>query len=651
MGRKKVVIEGPRKLLQTDREVLDLANRLDNYPRMGLDTEFSGPLLVGLKGDKSMVNPFRASLTGISLGFDDATSYYAPIGHRKHNISLFALSKLGEAITQFKGLCLIHNAKAEMKSITQGPIPLALPHKIACTQVACWLADYWAPLKKGKELKKSYALKELTPHKFGVEMPTFDETTGGLDFSQLDPKSQQALDYACFDAEVPLVLWDQVWPTIQAWDLQEVFWGLEMPFVGVLRHMEDSGMDLDAERLTEVMEGFNQAQMAVQIKWDSEFSDVGMNSSKQLQWFFQNGHWPVKGIPKGKSGDYTTEAEYMERILEACEPGSVGHRAATMLAEWKGYATLKSKYGHTMLAQAHQHPDLRLHAGMLHTGTETGRLAVSNPPLQQIPKRSLSGKRIREAFVCPKGWKLVSADYSQVELRILAHIIGHGSLMDGFNQDRDLHQELADDFSRLRGTPFPRNAAKNVQYQIANGGGPAKLARMAGLPESEGKTFLAQFQAARPEIFSALESLHEDCAIHGYARSILKRRRYLPLTEARAYADDLRAQGHTWQSSPEFRKAWMDVGGLERKAQNTPMQASGADLMKLAMVDFHREMDQSRCHMLLQIHDDLVTRMREDYVEEGSALLRDCMERQRARVGLRVPLVAIPSSGDRLSDL
>lgn len=646
-----------RTLLQTDRQVIDLCNSLANYPRLGLDTESSGPLLVGLTGKRSMVNMQRATLTGLSIGFDDLTSFYAPIGHRKHNISVAAAAKLGQALGEYRGLCLIHNLKHELLATTQGPCPMPLPKRLACTQVASWLADIYAPVRNNQEWSKSYSIKELAPVHCGVKMKTFDETTSGLDFSQLDPKD--GLDYACEDAELPLPLWDLCEPRLNEWGLTDLFWSLEMPFVHVLRHMEDSGMGIDDDRVHQTMLQFKEEQAELRETWDWMFPGVGINSSEKLQWFFQNGLWPTKGLPKGKKGNYSTQAEYIKRILSELPEDSQGWVAGNLLLKWKGYTKLINQWGDKLISQAHQFPDLRLHPGALQTGTATGRLAVMDPPLQQIPKRTPEGKRIREAFVAAPGRKLVSADYSQVELRVMAHIIGHGNLFDGFSQDLDLHQLLADDLTKLRGSPIARAAAKNINFQIINGGGGKKLARMAELPESEGQTFMAQFQEARPETFAALRQLHDDCAEAGYARTILKRRRTflgptgapITLQEARDQYNDLRASGHTWKGSESLREAWMLVGSLERQAQNTPMQGSAADMMKMAMVDFFQKMDKKRCRIVMQIHDDLLTEQDDDYAEEGAKLLQECMESVRGRVGLRVPLVAVPTTGQRMSEL
>lgn len=657
-----------RTLLQTSRQVVDLCNRLGNYPRIGLDTEFSGPLLVAFEAEKqegkkrkgkgpkkpkrTMVNPYRATLTGISVGLSPEESFYAPIGHRIRNISVADFALLTRAISEYQGVCVIHNGKAERRSIGKGPVPATLPLRIADTLVACWLAGY-----KSLAPKNPYALKQLGK-RVGRTMTDFETVTKGLDFSQMDPADPAALEYACEDAEAPLLLWDEVLPIIQSWGLESLFWDVEMPFMHLTAEMEDAGMAVDKDRMEQVDRSF--LHEVIQCDEDYKFlmADMGpanwktpsLNSPKQLQWFFDEGHWPKELAPVKKTG-FGVDTDTIDAIVEATEPGSLGHEAA-LLKQKRGLVNgLRSKYTRKLVLMAHQHPDLRLHPTIHQTGTDTTRLSVSDPPMQQLPKRDPVKKRVREGIVARDGHHLLSADYSQIELRVLAHWVGTGKLFEAYRDGADAHAELARELADLLGWEVSRDDGKTANFSTVYSVGPKKFGRKLGMSTEEAKQFLARFKDLRPEVFAFFDRLRDDCANRGYTLTMGGHRRYLPLREARERLEDLKSQGHRWANSPAFREALLDVGSEERKAGNTPIQGSAAHLMKLAMLKFRSQVDVSRCPVVMQIHDDLIVEPEDGYLEEAKEILQHSMESIGRDLELRVPLVAEPAWAKRMSDL
>lgn len=645
-----------RTTLNDRRAVIDLANRLHNYPKIGLDTESSGPDLIHKKGKNTSLNLYRSSLTGLSLALpgDWPESFYVPIGHKKHdsNVPLPALHALFESLSDYKGVIAAHNSKHELYSMKTGPIPFRgfakPPH---CTQVLAWLLQMgWID----KEGKMRYGLKGLAPHHFGVQMRTFQEVTGGLSFDQLDPSLPLARNYACEDAELALMLHDKLYPRLADYGLEEEYLDVELPFVEVLRHMEDSGMGLDTDELERVVDDLSARRDEWESRWNAILPGVAIRSSQQLQVLFQDGHWPKKGIPRGKSGDFSTEAEYVERILAALsdKPDSLGYKAAEIKLSYSKLNTLVTTFGMAMAEKSWQYPDLRLHCDYMHTGTATGRLAASYPNLMNIPTRTADGRRIRDAFVPAPGWKLVSADYSQIELRILAHYNGSGILYDGYRAGQDVHRATAAGLYNIPldlVTDEQRSNGKTTNFLIIYGGGPDKLARKVGLrTKEEGKAFLQRFKEVNPESIKTLERAAKAAERKGYVRTLLGRFRRVDVAGARARYEELKALGHRWETSKEFREAWLEMGERERQAGNAPIQGGARDVITLAMIDFYRKMDRSRCKIVGQVHDDLLTEMREDYVEEGMALKRQCMENAYK---LRVPLVAEPKAADRWSGL
>lgn len=642
----------------TDRKaIIDLANRLSNHPKIGLDTEFSGPDLIHKKKGSDFVNFYRATLTGISiaLGGEWPESYYIPISHKKgdSNAPLPAVATLFRALAEYQGIVAIHNAKAELRAMRLGPVPFAgfaqTPH---CTQVLCWLLQDGVLDREGH---MRYGLKVLAPHHFGIKMREFSEVTGGLSFDQLDPSKPETRDYACEDAEVALLLHDLEYPKLAQFPgLEDTYLNVELPFIHVLRHMEDSGMPLDTDVLEEVVADFEAQAAALKSQWDSEWPEISITSSKQLQWFYENGHWSKLGVPK-KAHGFSTEADWIKAQLERLrnKQGSVGYRAAALKAEFSKLNTLVTTFGMSMAEKAWQYPDLRLHGEYVHTGTATGRLSSNYPNLQNIPTRTKDGKRIRDAFIAPDGRLLVSADYSQIELRVLAHFNGAGILYDGYRAGTDVHRQTA---AMLFGIPLDqvtdeqRSIGKTGNFSSVYGAGPEKFARKAGLKggKAEGKEVLERLKAANPESYATLKRAAQAAERRGYVRTLLNRIRRIDIPSHRRRYEELRAAGHTWQNSEEYRQAWLDLGGEERKAGNTPIQGGARDIMTLGMIKFYQQMDKSKCRIVGQIHDDLMSEMDEDYVEEGMALKQECLEKAYQ---LRVPLIAEPKAAKAWSGL
>lgn len=643
-----------RTTLTDPKAIIDLANRLERYPKIGHDTESAGPSLIHKTGKDESLNLYRSFLVGMSIAVPGEwpESYYIPISHKKPNSNapLPAVAKLMEALADYRKPIAQHNAKHELYSMHTGPIPFrgfyTMPH---CTQVLAWLLQMGWIDKKGD---MRYGLDGLAKHYFGIVPATFREVTGGLGFDQLDPASPEARNYACLDAELALRFHDRLFPLLKDYDLEDEYLNTELPLIRVLRHMEDAGMALDDEEHGRVIEDLTAQRNAVQEQWNSMFSSIGINSAKQLQYFYEHGYWNTKGVPKSSFG-YSTEAEYVQRQLEQLSPDKVGYKAAKLKLEFSKLNKLITTYGYAMAEKAWQYPDFRLHCSYNQTGTATGRFSANYPNLMQIPTRTPEGRRIRDAFVPAEGWKLCSADYSQIELRILAHYSGKGILYEGYREGTDVHAATA---AALYGVPIEEVTAeqrangKTTNFLIVYGGGPEKLARKVGLKsKEEGKEFLDRFKAVNPEAIRTLQRAVKAAEKRGYVRMLSGRFRRVDIPSARARVERLKAEGHRWSSSQEYREAWLELGARERQAGNAPIQGSARDIIVRAMLKLFDQMDHKRCKIVGQVHDDLLTEMTEDYVEEGAQLKREIME--NAWLTLKVPLVVEPKWGDRWSEL
>lgn len=613
---------------------------------VGFDTESHGPELTHQK----FINVYRSQLTGFSLAFADGTSYYVPVNHAKGNAAFQEAMGLLRVLVE-DGMCAVHNLKHERRVLSMEGLEERWTNAI-CTQVLCWMLQ----VSEG-----GYGLKHLASSLLGFDMKTFEETTGGLPFNALDTKD--AVDYACQDAEAALLLAQRYYP-LQYPELDRfrgmkpAFWNREMPYIEVLQHMEDSGMLLDCDKLREVVSDFRSRAKSVLSQWQAVCREHGLlrwevddncldleeaispTSSKQLQLLFQTGHWAAEGVPYKATG-YSTSAEYVRMQIDSLPSSEVGKQLAELKLEHSKLNKLVTTYGEKLIEIASQYPDGRLHCNYLHTGTATGRLSSSGPNLQNIPARTEEGLRIRDAFVAPEGWSLVSADYSQIELRVLAHFCGEGALFEGYCQGADVHQAVADQLG------VTRSQGKTTNFASVYGVGPKKLSRSLGMTLDECKAFLDRYKKEfAPEVFALLEKAAAVAERRGYVRTLGGRIRRSKLKEAREYLDGLRSSHNA--SEEARREAWGRMASEERKAGNTPIQGGARDVMVEGTLRFYRRMDRERCKIIAQIHDDLVCEVRDDYVEECSRLLKESLE---GAWELRVPLVVEPVVGKRWSDL
>ena len=606
---------GEASCVNKARQLEPVLNALERAEDIGLDTESDAPLLTHRPKKKQMINVHRSTLAGLSLAVE-GRAWYIPVGHRKHNLDLHAASVLFRAIEGSKARFWAHNAKHEVLAARRAPVPwdIEAVRNLGCTQSLTHLAQ--KALNQGRK-NQSLRLKDLSKLHLGMEQLTFEEATGGRDFGQLDPRDPVAVKYACDDAVAALGLAKKLVPELLPGQ-EDLFWRTRGQTYRCFADMEATGFGLDVPRLEEHLADFKRRLAELEEEWSFLVGDVSMRSSQQLQALFERGMWDPKDLPRTAHG-YSTEKEYIGWQLERCCAGSPGYEAARVKLEHGSLAKLVSTYGHKLVEKAYQHSDLRLHGSFNPTGTVTGRPSSSDPNLLNIPVRTEEGRKIRDAFVSREGWTLVSADYSQVELRILAHLLGEGRLYETFQAGGDAHQATAD------AAGVTRDVGKFLNFAIIYGVGLSKLAKVAGVSMGGAKRIMDTLHANEPGIAHLKERVVDVSRKRGYVRTLAGRHQLLPYLKSSN--DDLRYSD-------------------ERKAFNTPHQGGAADIMDAGMLAFFRRMDRSKCHLVCQVYDDLVCEMRDDYVEEGEALLRECLE---SAWDLRVPLVAEPARGKRWS--
>jgi DNA polymerase I len=338
---------------------------------------------------------------------------------------------------------------------------------------------------------------------------------------------------------------------------------------------------------------------------------------------------PHRGLRKTRSGHFSTAADVLDSLKQADESGIIN-----LILEYRELGKLKSTYVDALPEMVNAETG-RIHSSFNQTGTVTGRIASSNPNLQNIPVRSEVGMRIRRGFVARPGWVILAADYSQVELRILAHITQDEALLEAFRQGQDIHRATA---AAVFGVPLEevtfkqRQFAKNVNFGIIYGMGPYRLARESELTLAEAERYIKGYFERFPGIRDYLDSTKMQARTQGYVETLFGRRRYFPIFQARSRANqELAARA-------------------EREAINHPIQGTAADIIKLAMIALHRKLREGgyQARMILQVHDELLLEAPEDEVEEVRALVVETMS---STFELDVPLKVEVSTGRNWMEL
>jgi len=466
-------------------------------------------------------------------------------------------------------------------------------------------------------------MDDLADKYLGHKTITFEEIAGKgvkqLTFNQIE--LEQAAPYAAEDADITLRLHKTLWPRLEAEPkLAELFTSTELPLIGVLADMERTGARIDSQRL-----GEQSLQLAARLKELEEQAHLlagepfNLSSTKQLgEILYTKLGLPVlKKTPKGAP---STAEEVLVELAE-------NYELPRLLLEHRSLAKLKSTYTDKLPLMINAATG-RLHTSYHQAVTATGRLSSSDPNLQNIPIRTEEGRRIRQAFVPAVGYKLVAADYSQIELRIMAHLSGDAGLLKAFAAGQDIHRATAAEVmgvSPEQVTGEQRRNAKAINFGLIYGMSAFGLAKQLGIPRSEAQHYMDSYFARYPGVLTYMERTRQQAEEQGYVETLFGRRLYLPDIKARN-------QG--------LRKA------AERAAINAPMQGTAADIIKRAMLmlaDWIAQQPEGRIRMLMQVHDELVFEVQEDQVD---ACLPEIRRLMGEAASLDVPLEVGIGVGD-----
>ena len=576
--------------------------------------KLSAAEVIAFDTETTSLDYMRAKLVGVSFALSAGEAAYVPFGHRypdapqhlKEATVLFALKPILENPKIKK---IGQNIKYDTEVLANAGI--ALQGIAFDTMLESYVLD---SAGNGHDLD-SMALKYLSWRTI-----TFEEVAGKgakqITFEQVD--IPRAARYAAEDADVTLRLHETLWPRLSAVDaLKKVFLNIEMPLVPVLVAMERRGVLLDADCL--------QKQDALlrkrlQILEDTIFTQTqqtfNINSPKQLQdILFQKLQLPI--LQKTPTGQPSTADAVLQELAFDFE-------IPRLIIEYRSLSKLISTYTSRLVEQINPRTE-RIHTSYHQTGTVTGRLSSSEPNLQNIPARSEEGRRIRQAFVAPKGTVLLSADYSQIELRLMAHIAEDPTLIQAFHDNSDIHKATA---AEVRGvkledvTPEMRRHAKVINFGILYGMSAFGLARQLNVSRHEAQNYIDRYFARYPKVHDYMESTREKAKKQGYVETLWGRRLYLP--EANS------------SQMPRQQAAL-------RAAINAPLQGSAADIIKMAMIRIHQWLQESNeARMIMQVHDELVFEVMESAISIVTAQVREHMTQC---VSLKVPLLVSIGTG------
>lgn len=465
-------------------------------------------------------------------------------------------------------------------------------------------------------------LDTLSLKHLGHQNTSFEDVAGKgakqLSFDRVPVAT--AIDYAAEDADMTLQLHHALWPQLQALPRQcELYTHLEIPLVPVLARLERHGVKVDAARLAAQTEALAARMQDLEAEAHEQAGQVfNLGSPKQIQEIlYERLHLPVlRKTPKGQPS--TAEDVLQELALDYPLPA--------LILEHRGLSKLRSTYTERLPEQIAPRTG-RVHTSYHQAVTATGRLSSAEPNLQNIPVRTEAGRRIRQAFVAEPGYRLLAADYSQIELRIMAHLSGDAGLLQAFQDDRDIHQATAAEVFGTQAaavTGEQRRAAKAINFGLIYGMSAFGLARQLGISRNAAQAYVDRYFERYPGVRAYMEQIREQARQAGYVETVFGRRLYLPEINAR--------NGQRRQAA-------------ERTAINAPMQGTAADIIKRAMLTVDAWLQRSACdaRMIMQVHDELVFEVAETAIDLVTEAVR---ARMAAAAELRVPLIVEVGVGE-----
>lgn len=571
------------------------------------------------------IDQMSAELVGIALAIDEETGYYVPVGHKDslgEQLEIgFVLDALEAPLTNPDIPKYAHNAVYDLVVMQRYGIDVS-PVGFD-SMLAEWVRD---PISKFLGLKK-FAYQYLK-----IDMTEISELIGkGKNKKTMaEVAVSKAAIYAAADAVVTLKAVKMLKKELDELDANKLYHEIDMPMIPIIADMQSNGVVLDTDYLAEMSSRLNEliTGLESEIRSMADNEALNINSPKQLsEVLFDEDklNLPKEGISKTTHGFSTAQAS-LDELRDA-------HPIINKISEYRELSKLKGTYVDALPELVNSQTG-RVHTSYNQTGTSTGRFSSSNPNLQNIPIRTELGREVRRAFIAPEGHKLLAVDYSQIELRIMAHISEDKTLMQAFAEGQDIHRATAAavfDIEPDDVTYEQRSFAKTVNFGLMYGMNEYGLFQRSDLTLAEARAFKETYFERIPGVKKYIDDTEKQALEKGYVETLLGRKRY-------------------FRHLQEGKTSGQRVRGELRVAINMPIQGSAADILKIAMIQLHEKLNQSslRAKLILQVHDELVLEVPDDELEETTHLVVETMQNAYE---LNVPLVANADIGQNWRDM
>lgn len=556
-------------LINDENQLFEIVQGLTQSTLIAFDTETTG-----LEAN--------ARIVGFSFAMNENEAFYVPICHKSEEkqISFESAKKAIQMI--FKGFVVGHNLKFDFK-IIENNFNIALPEQYADTMILAWL----------KEPGKRVNMDDLAKRLFDYETLHFEDMVKkGETFASVP--LNEATKYAAQDAYITLRFYLYFLKNLEP-NLVELAKTLEFPFIKIIMMLEKNGIKLDTNRLSELMQSF---WAEIQTLSDEIYALCGekfnLNSPKQVgDILFEKLNLPSG--KKGKSGVFSTDEKVLKELIDK-------HAVVSKLLDYRELAKLYSTYCEPLLKLAKSDENSKIHSNFLQTGTATGRLSSKDPNLQNIPAHGQYAKDYKSCFVASKGCSFLSLDYSQIELRMLAHFSEDEKLLNAFENDEDIHARTA---IMIFGESNyqTRSIAKSINFGLIYGMGHKTLSQNLKIEPNLAKSYIEKYFENFTSIKEYFERVKESARQNGFISTLLGRKRYFDFQNTSA----------------------MVSAAYERESVNSVLQGSAADVIKLAMLEISRHLDENK-KLILQIHDELIFEIKDEMLENFATITQGIMQ-------------------------
>lgn len=579
-------------VLDDSQKLFEMLNKLDKETVVAFDTETTG------------LDTKNAKIVGFSFAINEDEAFYVPIAHKNLSKQI-SLEDAKKAISMiFENFVVGHNLKYDFAIIKQN-FNINLAQKYADTMILAWL----------KEPGSRISLDILAKKFFSYETIHFEDIVKkGESFCDVDINT--ACKYAAEDAYISLKLYFYFLQNLEK-ELFDIALKLEFPFIKVLLNMEEKGIKLDKEALKAIMCDFEQEINKIKDKiYSLAGENFNINSPQQVaQILFEK--LALEGKKKGKSGFLSTDEKVLKELINE-------HEIVPEILAYRELSKLYSTYCEPILKFAQKDENSRIYSNFLQHGTATGRLSSKEPNLQNIPAHGQYAKKYKSCFVAQDGFSFLSIDYSQIELRMLAHFSEDEKLLSAFKNDEDIHAKTAMMiFNEVNYET--RSIAKSINFGLIYGMGYKTLSKNLQIPATQAKLYIEKYFENFTSIKKYFERVKQEARENGYIKTLLGRKRYFNFQEINAKI----------------------LASYERESVNSILQGSAADIIKLAMLELDKDLDDDK-RLILQIHDELIFEIRDEIVEKFAKFAENVMKNI---VKLKVDLKTSSSVAKKWGDL